>query len=423
MKVIEEKPLLALLLVPLIFAIMRGAYIPLVWPEKAAGQCIFPPYDGCGFIFDEAHYIPAVRRMLRGEAVNLEHPPLSKYLIILGILLLGDNPWGWRLPMVAFSALTVYLVGLIAYRLSGSIALGVAGQLLLAADVTFFNIGGLALLDPPALALMMLSLYLYFTGRERWAGIALGLALLAKSSMYITAFLAFPLMAIAYPLVNYVRLDLAIQALRHVVRWIVLPAVLVFLIGLGAWNASILVYPTPLHFMGFMLQYHSILSYQDPTRVELPLSWIIPPITRQPSPYFVAVAGNWRPIEFWGVSSPLWWSIWILAPLSFSWVRRGRPLDKPCPELDLLSWTAATYGAFLVIAYALKRWVYIFYFLQVSVFMAALAPVILSRNGYAMLLKVLVLAQLLWMLLFLPAAPQWLAELLNSLGLGEAPWM
>ncbi|MEM1980924.1 MAG: hypothetical protein QXH59_08880, partial [Candidatus Caldarchaeum sp.] len=99
------------LLIPLLFFALRLAYIPLVQPVKTSTECLEPPFDGCGFIFDEAHYIPAVRKMLMGEAVNLEHPPLSKWIIMLGIMALGDNPWGWRVPMVLFSALTLVMAG------------------------------------------------------------------------------------------------------------------------------------------------------------------------------------------------------------------------------------------------------------------------------------------------------------------------
>lgn len=421
-EILSRKPIYGLLLIPALFLAMRAACIPAAWPERPPAECLSPPFEGCGFIFDEAHYVPFARRMMGGEAVNLEHPPLAKYLIILGMLLLGDNPLGWRLPMAACSAATILLVGLLAHRLSGSLKLAMIGQILIATDVTFFNIGGLAMLDAPALMFMMLGLYLHATGRKALAGAVLGLALLSKSSMFIAILLALPLMEVAYPLVNSGRLDLAVEALKREIKAVILPALLLFLVGLGIWNAHLQAYPTPLHLMGFMLQYHTSLPYTDPREVELPLSWIIPPITRRPSPYLVTNVDSWRPVAFWGVSCPLWWSIWLLIPLACRYVRENRPLKPPCPELDALSWLAATYGAFLVIAYLMKRWVYLFYFLQISVVLAALAPIILSRNGHELALKILVAAQLLWMLMFLPIQPKWLADLLTGLGLGQAPW-
>ncbi|MEM4342665.1 MAG: hypothetical protein QXH32_10695, partial [Candidatus Caldarchaeum sp.] len=71
----------AWVLAPIIYFMLRTSLTPLVQPLKHPLECINGPFDGCGFIFDEAHYIPAVRRMMTGEAVNLEHPPLSKWVI------------------------------------------------------------------------------------------------------------------------------------------------------------------------------------------------------------------------------------------------------------------------------------------------------------------------------------------------------
>lgn len=48
-------------------------------------------------VFDEIHYVPAARALLdlRGP-VNTEHPLVAKELIAAGMMLFGDNPFGWR---------------------------------------------------------------------------------------------------------------------------------------------------------------------------------------------------------------------------------------------------------------------------------------------------------------------------------------
>ena len=67
-----------------------------------------------GHCFDEFHYIPAAKQwLLGGEVMNLEHPPLGKYLIALGIALWGDIPLGWRFMSSIFGSLT--LVGMWAW--------------------------------------------------------------------------------------------------------------------------------------------------------------------------------------------------------------------------------------------------------------------------------------------------------------------
>jgi hypothetical protein len=417
------------LFIPLAFLVARIALIPVIQPERPVVECIEPPYNGCGFAFDEAHYIPAVRRMLyRGEIVNLEHPPLSKLLIMVGIMLLGDNPWGWRVPGTLLSALTVLLVGLIAYRVSRDVKLAMLSQTFAVTDVTFFNVSGLAILDPPFLVFTLLSLYFLLEKRMGLAGLFMGLAMLSKSSALVALFAVVAVDALH----SYVKthdLDAAISASRESVRRVGLPALAVFLVGVGIFDVATGVFPTPLHHLSFMLDYHSNLRYFDPRQVELPLSWIIPPISRGPAPYFVVTVEPLRvhTVAFWGVSSPLWWSIWLLIPLAYYRVKRyiatKEHAENPDPHTTLLAWTATNMGLFAFMSYVLKRWVYSFYFLQVSLIMAALLPAVLKSEKHDTLLSVLLAAQIIWFIMFLPVKPLWLIETLTSLGLGEVPWV
>jgi len=429
LRAICRKPLLALLIIPLIFLAMRFPLIPAAWPERPPMECISPGesghFEGCGFIFDEAHYIPAIRRMMLGDlAVNVEHPPLSKAIIWLGIILLGDNPWGWRTLNVLFSAATILVAGLLAYRLAGSLRVSALAQLLLLTDVMFFNISGFAILDPPALFFMTLTLYLYASGRWLLSSIPLGLALLSKSSsiLVIPAILGIEL---AYPVINGGRIGELIERGRRAVRLIIIPALIIFLVGLGIYDALSGAFPTPLHHLDFMLRYHSGLAFQDPRPVEMPLAWIIPPITRPPAAYYVVTVNppGWHPVAFWGVSSPLWWSIWLLIPLAYIFIRDNRPIPNPSLEAIFIAWTVITYGSFLLLAYAYHRWVYSFYFLQVSIPMAIALPAMLERNGMGLLLKVMLALQALWFIMWFPVKPSWLLDVLLNLGLGEVPWI
>jgi predicted membrane-bound dolichyl-phosphate-mannose-protein mannosyltransferase len=419
----------ALLLIPLVFLVARLALIPVIQPERSAMECIEPPYDGCGFAFDEAHYIPAVRKMLyRGEVVNLEHPPLSKLLIMAGIRLLGDNPWGWRVPGTLLSALTVLLVGLIAYGVSRDVRLAMLSQTFAVTDVTFFNVSGLAILDPPFLTFTLISLYFLLEKRMGLAGLFMGLAILSKSSALVVL-LAVVVVDALHSYVKSHDLDVAISASRESIRRVGLPALAVFLVGIGIFDAATGVFPTPLHHLSFMLDYHSNLRYFDPRQVELPLSWIIPPISRGPAPYFVVTVEPIKvhTVAFWGVSSPLWWSIWLLIPLAYYRVKRyitmKERVENPDPHTALLAWSATSMGLFAFLAYILKRWVYSFYFLQVSLIMAALLPAVLKSEKHDTLLSVLLAAQIIWFIIFLPVKPLWLIETLTSLGLGEVPWV
>jgi len=421
---LRKRPWPQLLLIALIFLGLRLALIPVVWPEKPPAECIDPPYDGCGFIFDEAHYVPTVRKYMMGRLdANLEHPPLSKWIIWAGILIFGDNPWGWRTLNTIFSAATIIIVGLITYQLSKSLKLALIAELLIATDVTFFNLGGTAILDPPALFFMALALLLYIKGMKSISAIPLGLALLSKTSSFI-ALAAIAGIEVGYPLVNTMRIDKAWEAFKKYLREIFFPALLIFFIGLAAWDAQVGAYPTPFHHLQFMFDYHTHLVYHNPLEVELPLSWIIPPISRMPSPFAVYTNPlGLRPVAFWGTSSPLWWSIWLILPLSYLIMRDDKPLHNPSPELILTAWFAVTYGSFLYLGYIAHRWVYIFYFLQIAIVLAPIVPIILEKRGYDLLLAVLLAFQLFWFILWFPVKPDWFLELMSSLGLGDVPWV
>lgn len=64
-----------------------------------------------GYNFDEFHYVPAAKLFLNFEMnKNLEHPPLAKWFMAIGIGIFGDQPMGWRFMSTVFGSLT--LVGM-----------------------------------------------------------------------------------------------------------------------------------------------------------------------------------------------------------------------------------------------------------------------------------------------------------------------
>ncbi len=68
--------------------------------------------------FDEHYYVPAALNFLQLQDIgNIEHPPLGKELIAVGIAFFGDNPLGWRIASSVFGALTLVAVFLWGYFL------------------------------------------------------------------------------------------------------------------------------------------------------------------------------------------------------------------------------------------------------------------------------------------------------------------
>lgn len=61
-----------------------------------------------GFVFDEAHYVPAALETLKGLPANVEHTPLTKILVAVSIGLLGNWWFAWRIPIVVFSLVATF---------------------------------------------------------------------------------------------------------------------------------------------------------------------------------------------------------------------------------------------------------------------------------------------------------------------------
>lgn len=64
--------------------------------------------------FDEFYRITRVEQFLKGEPFLSPHPHFGRYLIILGVLLFGDNPMGWRFVQAILGSLLTplsYLIG------------------------------------------------------------------------------------------------------------------------------------------------------------------------------------------------------------------------------------------------------------------------------------------------------------------------
>jgi dolichyl-phosphate-mannose--protein O-mannosyl transferase len=141
-------------------------------------------------VFDESYYVNAARAIAGiappqnqtygnaplGDDPNAEHPQLAKVIDAGSIELLGDNPFGWRLPTLLLG--TIAILGMYALvRAAGGgswVALGAAS--LMAADNLLLIHSRIETLDVPALAPMIWAVVLYLRGHPWLAGGSLGVA-------------------------------------------------------------------------------------------------------------------------------------------------------------------------------------------------------------------------------------------------------
>lgn len=102
------------------------SYIGYWYPAEKTGQCwTMAGVTRCG-VFDEIYFARGAEEYLRNMRIyENTHPPLSKLLVTLSVLLNGglnggDNAHGWRFLDVVFGALVVMLLYAFAKRITGS---------------------------------------------------------------------------------------------------------------------------------------------------------------------------------------------------------------------------------------------------------------------------------------------------------------
>jgi len=134
-------------------------------------------------LFDEIHYVEDGRHIIDGDGTNrVEHPPLAKLILVGGMHLFGDNPFGWRFFPIIFGAIGIVFMYLICRRLNLSKKVAYLATFLLAIENLSFVQGGIAMLDVFSITLMLASFWLYLKKRYVMSGIVIGLCTLAKLS-------------------------------------------------------------------------------------------------------------------------------------------------------------------------------------------------------------------------------------------------
>ncbi|MFT4230008.1 MAG: phospholipid carrier-dependent glycosyltransferase [Microbacterium sp.] len=143
-------------------------------------------------VFDETYYVKdawtllhlgyesswpdgANESFLAGDADVFEtapsfvvHPPLGKWIIALGMMLLGPGSgWGWRLTTALVGVAAVYLLFLVGRKLSGSTTVGVVAAFLLAIDGLGIVMSRVVLLDNSLMLFVLLGFWFVLLDRFR----------------------------------------------------------------------------------------------------------------------------------------------------------------------------------------------------------------------------------------------------------------
>ena len=99
-------------------------------------------------MFDEIHYLPAVRHLLALSApVNQEHPLVAKEAMALGFALFGDNAFGWRIVNAVLGTLGLYAAIRAMWWASLSRSATLLFGAFLATNFVWFVLSRIAMLD------------------------------------------------------------------------------------------------------------------------------------------------------------------------------------------------------------------------------------------------------------------------------------
>lgn len=168
-------------------------------------------------VFDEHYYVHDAGSIVHGrigprqpspwkpgDGRSLAHPPLGTLSIAVGILVLGNDPWGWRVPSAIAGTLLIALVYPLARRLRLSPRWALVALLLAASDTMLIVESRVGVLDPFVALWSTVCIYCALryvqSGRPtRWlvaCGAAGGLALASKWSGLLALVAAVAIVAI-----------------------------------------------------------------------------------------------------------------------------------------------------------------------------------------------------------------------------------
>jgi len=125
--------------------------------------------------------------------LNLEHPPLGKYMIMASMMLIGDNPISWRIPVIIAGVLTVFFTFLASLKLIGNEWVSLVIALLTASDPITRALSSISLLDIYVALFTSITLYFLFSRRYYTALLMVFIGSLFK---FNTLFLLIPVLVL-----------------------------------------------------------------------------------------------------------------------------------------------------------------------------------------------------------------------------------
>ncbi|MBI2103885.1 glycosyltransferase family 39 protein [Candidatus Woesebacteria bacterium] len=170
----------------LLFLVLGFAFVTRVFGLSS------PPNE----YFDEVYHAFTARQMLHGNprawdwlgtppegfAYEWTHPPVAKLGMIVGMIIFGENSFGWRIPGAVLGVVSVYLVYLIAKTVFRDEFIGVLAAGVFSLDGLSLVISRIGMNDIYFLTFALASFYFFLRNRNFASAIFLGLSVSSKWS-------------------------------------------------------------------------------------------------------------------------------------------------------------------------------------------------------------------------------------------------
>ncbi|MFZ5932479.1 MAG: glycosyltransferase family 39 protein [Patescibacteria group bacterium] len=146
--------------------------------------------------FDEVYHAFTAKQILNGNpkawewwnappegfAYEWTHPPLAKLGMVLGMLVFGENSFGWRIPGALLGVGSAFLIYLIAKRIFNDEVLPILAAAIFSLDGLTLVMARIGMNDSYLLFFVLLSIYLFLTNKHFFSALAFGLAISSKWS-------------------------------------------------------------------------------------------------------------------------------------------------------------------------------------------------------------------------------------------------
>ncbi len=294
-------------------------------------------------ILDEQHYVKDARTISENHTTERqEHPPLGKLIIVGGIKLFGDNPWGWRFFPVLFGTAGIVLFYFLCRKLDMSRTGSSIAAFLLAFENMTFVQASVAMLDVFYVTLMLGAFLLYVSRRYIASGISIGLSGLAK----LNGALAGPVVALHWIFTRRSRSWwFLLVVFFAVIAFVELMIPLDYAIGRVFNNLA-----DPLHRIKTMLSLSGTLTFAtvDHVSASRPWDWLI----------------SWKPMAYWIMphyTGAISFTIWALVIPAFGYMVY-KAVKRSEAGLFGAAWFTGTYLLLIPLSIITDRVSYPYYF-------------------------------------------------------------